>query len=316
MRKRGLCLLLLVASVFIWVLCLNPLSSQEMNYEQFFEYRKEARRNMTMDGWHPREVPWWYDALSQKVKGWDTVLTEHYAVHTNIGLNKTYYLVSQVERMTNVYTDIFEKEFGLPPVAEHLLPATIQVFGSKKSWDEYKRATSSIPAWAEGYVERIFEEVVCCAEIKDIEGKVFHECFHHWLLSYLGFHFGDKDPPNWLNEGLAEYFETMILGKGGRPILGSKCAWLPGLKKKIKKGEIRSLKEIIKTHRNWECDESWGIAHFLMHSRGGERRPLIGAYIKRLMQGENYIRAFNAVFGSDYASLENEWKQYILSLRG
>jgi len=299
-------LLFLFTFMFIGLWCLRPLFSQEMDYEQFLKYRTAKRREMTAGGWHPRETPWWYDALSQKVQGWDTVLTEHYAVRTNIGLKGAYLIASKAERMAKVYTAVFEDKFGLPPVAEYLLPATIQVFGSKKSWDKYRKATARTPSGSDGYLSRVFEEVVCCAELKNLEGNLFHECFHHWLHCYFDFHFVAKDPPNWLNEGLAMYFEV---------ILGGKSGWLSSLKKKIKKGEIKSLKKIISAHKKFEYDESWGIAHFLMYSQNRKRLPLIGDYIKRLMRGENHIKAFEEVFGSDYSSLEKEWKRYILALR-
>lgn len=307
MRKRGLYLVGLLTFIFILLWYLRPLLTQEMDYEQFFQYKKAQHWN--------RPIPWWYDTLSQKVQGWDTVITEHYAVHTNIDLKKTYWIASLVERMVKVYTDIFEKEFGLPPVVEYLCPGTVRVFSSKKSYHKYRQTFSDLPSSISAFHCPKFQEVVLCEEAKKLQGRIFHECFHHFLRSYLDLHSKVKVPPKWLNEGLAEYFETMTLDKKGRPILGSKSAWLPSLKKKIKKGQLKSLKKIISEHKKFDRDESWGIAHFLMHSRGGKRRPLIGDYIKKLMQGQDHIKAFEEVFGSDYSSLEKEWKEYFLSLR-
>ena len=300
MRKRGLYLLLLFTFMFIGLWCLRPLFPQEMDYEQFFQHKKKQKRN--------RGVPWWYDTLSQKVKGWDTVITEHYAVRTNIGLKKTYWIASLLERMVKAYTDIFEKEFGLPPVVEYASRRGVRVFSSKESYQQYRGAFSNAPSSAPGYYDIRYEEIVFSEKVKNIQKMLLHESFHHFLHCYV------KKPPKWLNEGLAECFETMALDKEGRPILGRNSDFLPSLKKKIKKGEIKSLKKIISAHKKFEYDESWGIAHFLMHSQSSKRRPLIGDYIKRLMQGENHIKAFEEVFGSDYSSLEKEWKRYILAL--
>lgn len=313
-RKRDLYLLFLFTFMSIGLRGLSPLFSQEMDYEQFFEYRKEAYHDMTDDGWHPREIPWWYDTLSQKVQGWNTVLTEYYTVRTNMGLNQTYYIASLAERIVNAYTNIFENEFGLPPVAEYSSPVTVQVFNSWKGYYNYRNALSKRTVSYVGYYSRIFDEVVLWGHTNNLQGKLFHECFHHWLHSYLDLHSDVKEPPRWLNEGLGMYFQAMTLDKKGQPIFGRNFYLLPGLKKKIKKGEIKSLKKIISEHKKFEYDESWGIAHFLMHSQSRKRLPLIGDYIKRLMQGENHIKAFEEVFGSDYSSLEKEWKRYILAL--
>jgi len=141
---------------------------------------------------------------------------------------------------------------------------------------------------------------------------VFHEYVHHFVHQNV-----HTPVPNWLNEGLAEFYATFEPDYKGRALLGAPPAdrirWLRGV-------TYMPLREIV-SPRNmeemWRSDriatyyaESWALVHYLMV---GRKDPGLGIakYVLALAETDSQDEAFKAAFGVDVAGMDRELRAYV-----
>lgn len=158
--------------------------------------------------------------------------------------------------------------------------------------------------------------------------KVFatlqHEGFHQFAYDYLG-----RDVPIWLNEGLAQYFETgVIVGSELRTGMTDSFA-LEAVQNALRQGKAVPFDELLAdTPATWHTRlskdpdrarlayaQSWSMAYFLVHANEGRYRPPLDDYLHRLSKGAPPTATFAEVFGSDIVAFERVWRRYTLTLK-
>ena len=114
----------------------------------------------------------------------------------------------------------------------------------------------------------------------NIEADLRHECTHGLLHSSLG------EVPLWLDEGLAEYFETeprnlrrINADHMKRLSIAMANGWTPDLTR------LERLETVDQMQRA-DYQEAWAWVHFLMHESAGGRDLLLG-YLHALPQTES-----------------------------
>jgi hypothetical protein len=153
---------------------------------------------------------------------------------------------------------------------------------------------------------------------------LYHEGFHQFMYSCIA-----KDPPLWVNEGLAEYFsEATWNGRsfttGQVPVMK-----LHSVQQALRNGTAIPLPQLLaRDSQTWlhsvrqgntagalQYDQAWSLIHFLVHSHGGRHRPKLLDYLRRVSDGADRREAFRASFGTRIAGFEQSWRRYVLSLR-
>lgn len=152
--------------------------------------------------------------------------------------------------------------------------------------------------------------------------ELFHELTHIYVNYYL------KLPPLWLDEGLAEYFETAEpLRSGGVEVTGMNRVDLGPLQAAIGRGALVPLKTLValgpRDLPRWtdlHYNEAWSFVHFLRHGRGGAYRATFDAFLLDVAGGKPYDDAFAArilagIGRGGWLALQQEWLEYAKGLR-
>jgi hypothetical protein len=158
--------------------------------------------------------------------------------------------------------------------------------------------------------------------------RLCHEAFHAYLAGCV---FGGrkKAVPAWLDEGLAQIFETALV-EGGELQLGQPD---PGRLKQVKaalaKGELLSLKDVLQsTARQFQVAHSmeregsdrhylaaWALAYYLTFERRLVAGESLDAYLKELERGGGPLDAFQGMTDEGLSRAEAKWHDYLKRLR-
>lgn len=163
-------------------------------------------------------------------------------------------------------------------------------------------------------------------EDADIE-VVSHECTHQ-MAGNTGLLPRDVMIPSWIHEGLATYFESPndASWSGIGAVNEQRLDWYRGLEKDRVHSNINFIvgDEIFDLAANHASKlhaygQAWAITHFLMekhftkfityYRRLGEMPPDI------VLSPELLTKLFDEIFGTDRQTLDDEWRDYMSSLK-
>ena len=145
-----------------------------------------------------------------------------------------------------------------------------------------------------------------------------HEGFHQFIGYELG-----QQIPTWLNEGMAQYFETaFIIGSQFHvgQVSRSKLLYAQAL---ILNKQAPALSQLIQWDRatfyanaNVAYPMSWALVYYLVNSNG-ERfaQSEFRRYMQDLKYGQNDYRSFQRRFGADIDHWQADFENYILHLQ-
>ncbi len=161
----------------------------------------------------------------------------------------------------------------------------------------------------------------------DTAEVLFHEAFHQFVHRYL------KDPPMWLNEGLATYYGTARVDRGGLTFVPDPDLWKL-VRKALDKDLSIPLSEVVQAsraqfydptpihisgfedlrRRNLFYAEAYTLVHLLIADPTGRRR--LHDYIRDLARddGRNTARITAEYFGPDTcAHMTTFWIKHVRS---
>ncbi|MBM3980284.1 MAG: hypothetical protein FJ304_08360 [Planctomycetes bacterium] len=192
---------------------------------------------------------------------------------------------------------------------------------------------------------RVFKaEVGNGAKFTEATARLFallhHEAFHAYVATFVypplkpdAVRAGDGtgELPRWLNEGLAQIFETAIVESGevradypDKARLGRAKDWLKG-----KGGPLVPLGDLLATGRDsflaTHADQkaasdraylsSWALAHYLTFDRRVIGTAAFRKYLIAVNGGGDPKAAFAGLVGKDLAAFEKDWHEYIGRLK-
>jgi len=155
-----------------------------------------------------------------------------------------------------------------------------------------------------------------------------HEAFHAYVDT--GADLPPKSQlPRWLNEGLAQVFESAIM-EGGELRLGhADPKRLERIKLMLRRRELLPLTDVLRTRPEQFCDDhanragqaeqryltAWALSMYLTFDR-----QLVGgrdfkAYLQSLAQGKDAEDSFNQWVGGKLGAVERDWLDYIAALQ-
>ncbi len=155
-------------------------------------------------------------------------------------------------------------------------------------------------------------------ESQNLWGVLAHEGFHQFIGYELG-----QQIPMWLNEGMAQYFETaFIVGPQFHvgQVSRNKLLYAQAL---ILNKQAPPLSQLIQWDRatfyanaNVAYPMSWALVYYLMNSNGEHfAQSEFRRYMQDLKYGQNDYRSFQRRFGADIDHGQADFENYILHLQ-
>ncbi len=170
---------------------------------------------------------------------------------------------------------------------------------------------------------------------------LYHEAFHAYVATFVYPPLkledvkagkGTGELPRWLNEGLAQIFETAVVEAGelradhpDRERLQRVKDWMKGKNG----GSLVPLGDLLATGRDAflasHADQkaasdrayltSWALAHYLTFDRRVIGTEAFHNYLVALNSGGNPKEAFATLVGKDVAAFEKDWHSYLTRLQ-
>lgn len=226
------------------------------------------------------------------------------------------YLIHIAKFMDKVYS-LYSKKFkSEEKIAERFF---VKVFPNEKDFQKTLDASSG---FAFAYFSAAERELVCHLSSPESLNTVLktlaHEGFHQFLSYYV------PNPPIWLNEGLAEYFEGMDPTKklvDSRSTINENA--LMRIKAYIAQGVTIPLKRFLyMTQEEFYMNPSlcyaqgWSVMYFLAYASKSYNK-YYNNLIQYLKNGIDREEALDLTFEKiDFEKFERAWKTYIMSLGG
>lgn len=153
---------------------------------------------------------------------------------------------------------------------------------------------------------------------------IIHEATHQ-IAYNCGFHTRLSDVPLWVNEGLANYFETPDLsrGKGWRTIGAVNYYRLDGFRDYFSRRTDRSLESLIVDDRRFRdarqaadaYSEAWALNYYLLQKHAKKYHAFLAALAKKRPlvwdSPEERLREFKTAFALDLGEFDQEFLRYM-----
>lgn len=158
--------------------------------------------------------------------------------------------------------------------------------------------------------------------------RLYHESFHAYLSTFV-YPTQSGELPLWLNEGLAQIFESAIVEVGELRVRPPDTARLHAAQQAVSKGELLPLVDLLKSQpRNFQIAHgddrqmsdryylaSWALAYYLtfeMNLLGGKA---LDEYVQANKRGTDPLEAFRELAGRPLAAFEKDHRAYLSKLR-
>lgn len=156
---------------------------------------------------------------------------------------------------------------------------------------------------------------------------LYHEAFHayldQWVFPATRYHV-----PRWLNEGLAQLFESAFIEINELRVGRIDEKRLADIQDTVTKGRFMTIREILQapaqqffvrhTQESFEADRqynaSWALAHFLTYELKLLTSQAMVEYVSSSQTGEE-VKRFEKLTGMSLEQCEQRWKTYLLRLR-
>ncbi len=158
--------------------------------------------------------------------------------------------------------------------------------------------------------------------------RLFHEAFHAYLLNFV-YPSRDGELPRWLNEGLAQIFETAIFEVGELRIGHADKERLDAVRLALGKSTLLPVADLLRAGpKQFQVAHdgdrqvsdryylaSWALAYYLTFDRKVLGTPALDAYVRDLRRGGDRLDAFSRLTGQPLSSFERDFLDYLKHLR-
>jgi hypothetical protein len=158
-------------------------------------------------------------------------------------------------------------------------------------------------------------------------GRLYHEAFHAYLANFV-YPATEAEVPRWLNEGLAQIFETAIVEAGELRVGHLDKERVTRMKDLLQKGQFVTLTDLLKSgpkhflvvHATEKQTSdryyltSWALAYYLTFDRKLLGTKALDHYVKTLHRDGNPLTTFRDMVGQPLPQFDKEFRQYLEKL--
>jgi hypothetical protein len=158
--------------------------------------------------------------------------------------------------------------------------------------------------------------------------RLYHEAFHAYLAGFV-YPPAEAAVPRWLNEGLAQVFETAIVEVGELRLGHADPERLAAVRKAVTAGTLLPLTELLRSGpRDFAVAHggdrqasdrhylaSWALAFYLTFDRRLLGTPALDDYVRALHRGADPAAAFQTLVGKPAEAFERDFHEYLRHLR-
>lgn len=153
---------------------------------------------------------------------------------------------------------------------------------------------------------------------------MYHEAFHAFMENFLFTKEQTILVPRWLNEGLAQYFESSFFS-GERLIIGEMDKErLRFLKKFTKRNNTVAIKDLLVAgykdfmvmssdnleNSNLHYIQSWAVVYYITTLFDLRKGDVFGPYVRNIWSGKDQIKSFEELVGMPVAEFEKKWLEF------
>jgi tetratricopeptide (TPR) repeat protein len=231
----------------------------------------------------------------------------------------------RLEQFREAFSQMFSQIVS-PSFIDSSVPITVIVFKNDSAYRPFKPLHQGKPADVSGHFQSSGDVAYIALAAGRNGANPYSIIFHEYVHALTS---GDALPaplggalptplPTWISEGLAEYFSTFEVTDGGKKgRLGAAIASHARLLRERPLIPLETLLAVDQTSPYYiETDkkslfyaESWALTHCLLRSSG--RRSQFRQFINALAQGKPAGSSFKDAFQTDYATIEQELKNYV-----
>lgn len=157
---------------------------------------------------------------------------------------------------------------------------------------------------------------------------LYHEAFHSYFDASV-FPSETGDIPRWLNEGLAQLFESALVEAGEMRVGHADAEKLEMAKQQLRLGKLIPLRDLLRSSASQFQTNSpeerrstanhyvaaWAWAHYLVFGRRILTNPALAEYVKELRAEADPWHAFSRLVRCDPALLERDFHNYVERLQ-
>jgi hypothetical protein len=158
--------------------------------------------------------------------------------------------------------------------------------------------------------------------------RLYHEAFHAYLANFV-YPPGENEVPRWLNEGLAQVFETAILEAGELRVGHAPPERLAALRQALARDALVPLPDLLRAGpRPFQVAHaadrqasdryylaSWALAHYLTFERQLLGTPALDEYVKALHRGREPVEAFCDLINQPLPAFEKSYLDFLQHLK-
>ncbi|BBM88139.1 serine/threonine protein kinase [Candidatus Uabimicrobium amorphum] len=153
---------------------------------------------------------------------------------------------------------------------------------------------------------------------------MYHEAFHAFLKNFLFTEEQTMYVPRWLNEGLAQYFESSFFSND-RLIIGEMDKdRLRFLKKFTKRNNAVAIKDLLVAgykdfmvmssdnleNSNLHYIQSWAVVYYIATLFDLRKGDVFGPYVRNIWSGKDQVKAFEELVGMPVEKFEKKWLEF------
>jgi hypothetical protein len=157
---------------------------------------------------------------------------------------------------------------------------------------------------------------------------LYHEAFHAYVATAV-YARAEGELPRWLNEGLAQIFETAVFEAGELRVGHADKARLIAVRQALKKKELLGLADLLRSgpkqfqvaHATEKqvSDQhylaSWALGFYLTFDRKLLGTKALDDYVRALQRGTDPLEAFQDLVGAPLPQFEKDFRQYLSQLQ-
>jgi tetratricopeptide (TPR) repeat protein len=239
---------------------------------------------------------------------WISIRSKNFVLVGNAGEKDLKRVGARLEQFREVFSRLFPKTNFNSPV-----PTTVIVFKSDSSYRPFKPNANTAGYFQAGTDVNYITLTTEVRGEQDPFNVIFHEYTHLLVNNNV------ENPPDWFNEGLAEYYSTFSITDDQKVELGRPIASHVYLLRENKLLPLRTLFQVdhkspYYNERNKQSifyAQSWALMHYLILGKDGQRLVQIGKFLDLMNAKVPMEQAFQQAFQTTFEVMEKELREYI-----